>query len=72
MASTPLMPKATAVWLVDNTSLTFDQSFDGSYGGAVTGTGDVLFNGGGQVTLTGDSSGYQGETTVSNFRAPIP
>ncbi len=23
--STPLMPKATAVWLVDNTSLTFDQ-----------------------------------------------
>jgi len=25
MASTPLMPKATAVWLVDNTSLTFDQ-----------------------------------------------
>ena len=25
MATTPLMPKATAVWLVDNTSLTFDQ-----------------------------------------------
>ncbi len=25
MTSTPLMPKATAVWLVDNTSLTFDQ-----------------------------------------------
>jgi hypothetical protein len=25
MANTPLMPKATAVWLVDNTSLTFDQ-----------------------------------------------
>ncbi|MBK1625096.1 MULTISPECIES: DUF1013 domain-containing protein [Hyphomicrobiales] len=25
MASTPLMPKATAVWLVDNTSLTFEQ-----------------------------------------------
>ncbi|MCB1508372.1 MAG: DUF1013 domain-containing protein [Hyphomicrobiaceae bacterium] len=25
MADTPLMPKATAVWLVDNTSLTFDQ-----------------------------------------------
>ena len=23
--ATPLMPKATAVWLVDNTSLTFDQ-----------------------------------------------
>lgn len=25
MAEAPLMPKATAVWLVDNTSLTFDQ-----------------------------------------------
>ncbi|MFK5978451.1 MAG: DUF1013 domain-containing protein [Rhizobiaceae bacterium] len=25
MAKAPLMPKATAVWLVDNTSLTFDQ-----------------------------------------------
>ncbi len=24
----PLMPKATAVWLVDNTSLTFDQIAD--------------------------------------------
>ena len=23
--TTPLMPKATAVWLVDNTALTFDQ-----------------------------------------------
>jgi uncharacterized protein len=25
MTATPLMPKATAVWLVDNTALTFDQ-----------------------------------------------
>ncbi len=25
MADTPLMPKATAVWLIDNTSLTFEQ-----------------------------------------------
>ena len=24
----PLMPKATAVWLVDNTKLTFDQIAD--------------------------------------------
>ncbi|MEJ2118215.1 MAG: DUF1013 domain-containing protein [Alphaproteobacteria bacterium] len=28
MTQTPLMPKATAVWLVDNTSLTFDQIAD--------------------------------------------
>ncbi len=28
MSQTPLMPKATAVWLVDNTSLTFEQIAD--------------------------------------------
>jgi hypothetical protein len=28
MSAAPLMPKATAVWLVDNTSLTFDQIAD--------------------------------------------
>jgi uncharacterized protein len=28
MTTTPLMPKATAVWLVDNTSLSFDQIAD--------------------------------------------
>ena len=28
MTNGPLMPKATAVWLVDNTALTFDQIAD--------------------------------------------
>ena len=28
MSDTPLMPKATAVWLVDNTALTFSQIGD--------------------------------------------
>jgi len=28
MSNAPLMPKATAVWLVENTSLTFDQIAD--------------------------------------------
>ncbi len=28
MSNAPLMPKATAVWLVDNTALTFDQLAD--------------------------------------------
>ena len=28
MSNAPLMPKATAVWLVDNTALTFDQVAD--------------------------------------------
>ncbi|MEC8388238.1 MAG: DUF1013 domain-containing protein, partial [Pseudomonadota bacterium] len=26
--TTPLMPKATAVWLIDNTALSFDQIAD--------------------------------------------
>src|SRR5258707_14469630 len=28
MTAAPLMPKATAVWLVENTALSFDQSAD--------------------------------------------
>ena len=28
MSNAPLMPKATAVWLVDNTSLSFEQIAD--------------------------------------------
>ena len=28
MSNAPLMPKATAVWLLDNTALTFDQGAD--------------------------------------------
>ena len=28
MAEAPLMPKATAVWLVENTTLTFEQIAD--------------------------------------------
>ncbi|MGX1305536.1 fibronectin-binding autotransporter adhesin [Amorphus suaedae] len=55
------------VMVAGGTNLTFDQAFDGNYGGAVTGTGDVLYTGGGQVSLTGNTSGYAGETTVSNF-----
>ncbi|MDQ0317513.1 autotransporter-associated beta strand repeat-containing protein [Amorphus orientalis] len=55
------------VMVAAGTNLTFDQAFDGSYAGAVTGAGDVLYTGGGQVRLTGDNAGYQGETTVRNF-----
>ncbi|WP_453962508.1 autotransporter domain-containing protein [Amorphus suaedae] len=55
------------VMVAGGTNLTFDQAFDGSYGGAVTGTGNILYTGGGQVSLTGNTSGYAGETTVSNF-----
>src|ERR1044072_4659401 len=42
MDRTPLMPKATAVWLVDNTSLTFEQiaEFCGLHGLEVKGIAD--------------------------------
>ena len=39
---TPLMPKATAVWLIDNTALTFDQvaAFTGLHPLEVRGVAD--------------------------------
>ncbi len=48
MANTPLMPKATAVWLVDNTSLTFDQiaDFCGLHALEVKGIADGEVSGG--------------------------
>ena len=44
-------------------SLTFDQSADASYGGALTGTGDFIKSGTGSLTLTGAST-YTGATTI--------
>ena len=44
-------------------SLTFDQSADASYGGALTGTGNVIKSGIGSLTLTGAST-YTGATTI--------
>jgi outer membrane autotransporter protein len=46
------------------TSLVFDQTANGSYAGTLTGTGSVLFRGGGTVLLTGNSSGFLGTTSV--------
>ncbi|OCW55723.1 autotransporter domain-containing protein [Hoeflea olei] len=55
------------VMVAAGTNLTFDQAFDGTYGGVVTGAGDILYTGGGLVRLTGDNSAYAGETTVQDF-----
>jgi fibronectin-binding autotransporter adhesin len=46
------------------TSLIFDQAANGSYAGTLTGTGSLLFRGGGTVLLTGNSSGFLGTTSV--------
>ncbi len=50
--------------LASGTSLIFDQSANGTYAATLTGTGSLLFRGGGMVKLTGNSSGFAGATSV--------
>jgi autotransporter-associated beta strand protein len=49
--------------IVDNASLVFDQGDDGTFGGAISGTGAVTKEGEGALTLSGSNS-YSGGTTV--------
>jgi outer membrane autotransporter protein len=44
--------------------MTFAQGFAGSYGGAITGAGDLAFEGGGVITLTGDTADFAGLTSL--------
>ncbi|MEW5425110.1 beta strand repeat-containing protein, partial [Amorphus sp. 3PC139-8] len=53
--------------VAEEASMTFDQAFDGTYAGTISGAGDILFTGGGLVTLTGNSAGYTGSSTVTDF-----
>lgn len=53
------------VAIASGASFTFEQSYGGSYAGKLTGAGTLSFEGGGAVKLTGDSSGFDGLTTVS-------
>lgn len=50
--------------ILNNANLRFDQGFDGSYGGAITGSGTLHKLGAGSVRLSGTNS-LQGQTTVS-------
>ncbi|MCA0245038.1 MAG: autotransporter-associated beta strand repeat-containing protein [Proteobacteria bacterium] len=50
--------------IVNNASVVFSQSTDGTYGGNMSGTGGLTKSGSGNVTLTGSNS-YTGGTTVS-------
>ncbi len=45
---------------------TFDQSYDGAYGGAISGSGNLGFTGGGKVELRGDNSRFGGMTEVAD------
>lgn len=47
------------------TTLTINQSTNTSFGGSFSGSGDITKSGTGTLSLTGDSSGFTGNTTVS-------
>ncbi len=44
--------------------LEFEQNFDGTYNGVISGAGDVIKDGSGNVTLTGIQT-YSGQTTIN-------
>ena len=49
--------------IVNNAALTFDQGIDGSFSGAITGTGSVTELGAGSMTITGANL-FGGNTTI--------
>jgi autotransporter-associated beta strand protein len=50
--------------IVNNATLQFDQNFDGTYAGALTGTGTVVKSGSGMVTFSSTGNTYTGATQV--------
>ena len=51
--------------VVDNATLVFDQATDGTFAGAISGTGNVVKQGDGVLTLSGTNS-YSGGTTIAD------
>ncbi|MBX3452621.1 MAG: autotransporter domain-containing protein [Planctomycetaceae bacterium] len=51
--------------ITNNASLVFDQSFDGSFDDTISGTGLLVKNGSGSVTLSGTNT-YSGGTTINS------
>ncbi len=51
--------------IMDNATLSFNQNFDGTYAGVLSGTGNFIKQGTGNVTLIGNSP-LSGTTTVSD------
>ncbi|WP_179405154.1 autotransporter-associated beta strand repeat-containing protein [Burkholderia guangdongensis] len=50
--------------IIDNAALVFNQNVNGTYAGAISGSGTVAITGPGTVTLTGANT-YNGGTTIS-------
>ncbi|WP_245456112.1 autotransporter outer membrane beta-barrel domain-containing protein [Rhizobium leguminosarum] len=53
---------------IGSAELTLDQASNTTYGGILSGSGDVTMLGSGTLRLTGNSSGFAGTTTVSDGR----
>jgi autotransporter-associated beta strand protein len=52
--------------ITNNSILVFNQTFSGTYAGVLDGVGPTLtINGGGSLTMTANSSGYTGMTTLT-------
>ena len=51
--------------ITSGAGFTFDQDYNGTYTGALSGAGDLVFTGGGAITLTSDSSSFTGLSTVT-------
>jgi uncharacterized protein with beta-barrel porin domain len=51
--------------IVDNASLIYNLGGVLSYGGVISGSGTITKTGSGTLSLTGDSSGFAGQTTVA-------
>jgi autotransporter-associated beta strand protein len=51
--------------IADNAALVFDQAFDGTYAGTLTGAGTLTKQRSGVVTLSADNSGFSGAVSVT-------
>ncbi|MGB3432542.1 autotransporter-associated beta strand repeat-containing protein [Achromobacter sp.] len=51
-----------------NGTLVFEQAADASFGGAISGSGNLIKTGAGTLDLAGNHASYTGETTVSQGR----
>ncbi|WP_329740498.1 autotransporter-associated beta strand repeat-containing protein [Dyella sp. A6] len=51
--------------ITDNAALVFAQASDGSFGGAISGSGRIAKTGTGMLVLNGNSNAFTGSTTVS-------
>lgn len=51
--------------IVDNATLIFNQTSNGTYSGSLSGTGAMTIKGGAVLTMSGSSSGYTGTTEIT-------